>query len=46
MGRLIRLVFFTGIAFISGILFERSHQKDLCAKSGGQWIRAGFCAGE
>ncbi|CUH86919.1 hypothetical protein PH5382_00838 [Phaeobacter sp. CECT 5382] len=46
MGRLIRLVFFVGIAFTSGILFERSHQKDLCAQSGGQWMRAGFCAGE
>ncbi|WP_172684799.1 hypothetical protein [Phaeobacter sp. 11ANDIMAR09] len=46
MGRLIRLVFFTGIAFISGILFERSHQKEECAAAGGQWARAGFCVGE
>ena len=34
-----------GAAFLAGMLFERMHQQDLCEESGGQWMRAGFCAG-
>ena len=44
--RLIRLVFLIGAAFVAGILFERYHQRELCDQSGGQWLRAGFCAGK
>lgn len=41
--RLIRLIIFTMLAFVAGMLFERAHQKELCAQSGGQWLRAGYC---
>lgn len=30
--------------FVGGMLYERAHQTSLCEKSGGQWMRAGFCA--
>ena len=43
MFRLFRRLIFILIVFVSGMLFERSHQMDLCEKSGGIWIRAGFC---
>lgn len=46
MFRLFRLLILLPIAFVAGIFFERAHQKDLCAEVGGQWMRAGFCAGE
>lgn len=46
MGRLIRLVFFVAMAFTAGIFFERNHQSERCAQSGGEWLRAGFCAKE
>ena len=44
MFRLFRLSVLLLIAFVTGIFFERSHQKELCENSGGQWMRAGFCA--
>jgi len=34
------------VAFVAGMLTERSHQADLCETSGGQWMRAGFCTSE
>lgn len=46
MMRLLRLVLFVGLAFVGGIMFERAHQADTCEKSGGEWMRAGFCAAE
>ncbi len=44
MFRLIRLVIFVMVAFVAGVLFERNKQSELCEQSGGQWLRAGFCA--
>ncbi|MBO6604318.1 MULTISPECIES: hypothetical protein [Paracoccaceae] len=44
MFRLIRLVALLLLAFLAGVLFERSHQQGLCERSGGAWMRAGFCA--
>ncbi|WJY22007.1 MULTISPECIES: hypothetical protein [Rhodobacterales] len=44
MFRLIRLVVFMILAFVAGMIFERTHQQGLCDQSGGQWMRAGFCA--
>ena len=41
--RLFRLAILMMFAFVAGILFERSHQIDLCKNSGGIWLRAGFC---
>lgn len=46
MGRLIRLVFFVAVAFTAGIFYERNHQSETCKQTGGQWLRAGFCAKE
>jgi hypothetical protein len=43
MMRLIRLSFLLVAAFVAGMLVERAHQRDLCEKSGGQWLRAGIC---
>ncbi len=45
MFRLVRLSVLLLIAFVAGIFFERGNQKDLCGASGGQWVRAGYCAG-
>lgn len=42
---MIRLIILCLIAFVAGVFFERAHQTGLCEKSGGQWMRAGFCAG-
>ena len=44
MFRMIRLVILCLIAFVAGVFFERGCQTDLCEQSGGQWMRAGFCA--
>ena len=44
MFRLIRLIVLLMVAFVAGILFERADQKENCKTSGGQWMRAGFCA--
>lgn len=44
--RLMVTVFVGMAAFVAGMLTERSHQADLCETSGGQWMRAGFCASE
>lgn len=38
MFRLLRLIIFTCIAFIAGVLFERSAAQDACAARGGLWI--------
>jgi len=46
MFKLIRLVVFCMIAFVAGVFFERSNQKELCETSGGNWARAGVCAFE
>ncbi len=43
--RLIRLVILLGATFLAGILFERYHQRELCAQNGGQWGSAGYCVG-
>ena len=43
MFRLIRLLVLMGLAFLAGMLAERSHQQGLCDRSGGTWLRAGFC---
>ncbi|MFI0395545.1 hypothetical protein [Paracoccus jiaweipingae] len=42
--RLVRKAIFLLLAFLAGMLAERAHQMDLCKASGGQWLRAGFCA--
>ena len=34
------------VAFVAGMLSERSHQAELCDASGGEWRPAGFCASE
>ncbi len=44
--RLVRLLIVASATFLAGILFERYHQHTLCDQSGGQWMRAGFCAGK
>jgi len=44
MFRLIKTPLLLLIAFLAGLMFERSQQNELCIKSGGQWMRAGFCA--
>ena len=46
MFRLLRTLFFCGVAFLAGMLSERSHQHDLCEERGGEWQRAGYCLGE
>lgn len=38
MFRLLRLVLFTVLAFVAGVLFERSNVKGLCATADGQWV--------
>lgn len=43
MFRLVRLILLMATAFVAGMLVERSHQRDLCERSGGVWLRAGFC---
>ena len=44
MFRLFRVSVLILLAFVAGILFERFNQSDQCAKNGGQWDSAGFCA--
>ncbi len=44
MFRLIRTAILLLITFVAGMLFERNHQQELCALSGGEWMRAGLCA--
>jgi len=46
MFRLLRTLILLVAAFGAGMLYERAHQIDLCEASGGQWMRAGFCAAE
>lgn len=46
MFRLVRLVVFCLLAFVAGVFYERANQKDLCASTGGNWVRAGFCVSE
>ena len=41
MFRLIRLVVFTMVAFVAGVLYERNNTRALCAKTG-SWV-SGFC---
>lgn len=45
MFRLIRLVLFVLIAFVAGVLFERSARADRCLDAGGRMNDAGFCEG-
>jgi hypothetical protein len=44
MLRLVRLAVLLLVAFVTGVFYERGHQQELCANSGGEWMRAGFCA--
>ena len=44
--RYLRLMAVGAVLFVAGMLYERGHQQDLCDASGGQWMRAGFCASE
>ncbi|MDJ0822384.1 MAG: hypothetical protein QNJ09_11330 [Paracoccaceae bacterium] len=46
MFRLFRAPVLILLAFAAGILFERFTQSDRCAKNGGQWDSAGYCAFE
>ncbi len=34
-----------GAAFVAGMFYEKTHQRDLCDRSGGTWMRGGFCQG-
>ena len=38
MFRLIRLVIFTGFAFVAGVLYERNNAEVTCTAGGGLWI--------
>jgi len=38
MFRLLRLLIFTCIAFIAGVLFERNAAQETCAARSGLWI--------
>lgn len=42
MFRLIRLMMFTAIAFISGLFYERSQQIERCKEAGGKQVQ-GLC---
>ena len=44
MFRLIRLIILLIVAFVAGMIHERNNGRDLCNQTGGQWMRAGFCA--
>jgi len=41
--RLLRLILFVIVAFVSCVLFERLEQREACETAGGQWLRAGYC---
>lgn len=43
MFRPFRLMVLLGLAFVSGVLFERANKRDLCQELGGTWISAGLC---
>ncbi|WP_182912950.1 hypothetical protein [Paracoccus onubensis] len=43
MFRLFRLAALLALAFLAGMLAERSYQKDRCLDHGGSWSKAGFC---
>ncbi|WP_166461796.1 hypothetical protein [Paracoccus alkanivorans] len=43
MLRLFRIMMFAVMAFIAGILTERSLQKDRCLDLGGSWDKTGIC---
>jgi hypothetical protein len=38
MFRLLRLIIFTGCAFIAGVLYERNNAQTACNEGGGLWI--------
>jgi len=40
--RPIRMLILAGLAFVAGILFERSNSNETCAALGGQWA-GGIC---
>ena len=43
MLRPIRLLILLGLAFVTGVLFERANKRELCQEMGGTWISAGLC---
>ncbi len=45
MLRLVRLIVLVLVAFVAGVFYERGNSQQKCETSGGQWMRAGFCAG-
>ena len=44
MFRLIRLVFLIGVAFVTGVFYERNTQRTVCLDGGASWDR-GVCYG-
>ncbi len=43
MGSIIRLIIFTLVAFVAGVLFEKATEAGRCETAGGQRTSEGIC---